>query len=152
VFRGARYAVLALSLCLCACSEITVENEVYGRYEMRTPDAKTFLDVRADHSYSETIHYTGGSEQKVSGAWQWRDAAMYGYVRVCFGSFMLPKQWEFMKDYVDDDRWEHRPNAIGGAYQFNEECTGPVREYGRTILEIDTDSSDRFVRVSALAR
>jgi hypothetical protein len=77
---------------------------------------------------------------------------MYGYMRVCFGSFMLPKQWEFMKDYVDGSLPEHKPKAVGGAYQFDEECTGPVKEYGRTILEISPDSSDHFVRVSALAR
>jgi hypothetical protein len=145
----ARLIVLPCLACLCSCIPISSEKGILGRYELKSPDAKTQLDVVPDHSYFEIIRYTNGTEQRTAGAWHWMEEKDRWDPRVCFTSLLLPKQTGVMQNiFAGDSAPPDWVKSAGGAYQLDE-CAGPLKEYGRTILEIDPDSEQNFVRVSA---
>lgn len=125
-----------LTVCLCGCEAIKNENDVYGSYELTSRDGKTLLDVTADHSYSETVRFSNGSEQKNSGHWQWRDG------RVCFDALLVPRS-------VTKILEEIKPKVVGDAYQLDY-CIPAVREYTKTILELNPDTRENFVKVSTV--
>jgi hypothetical protein len=128
----------SLMVWLCGCEAIKNENEVYGSYELTFRDGKILLDVAADHSYSETIRFSNQPEQKNSGEWQWRDG------RVCFNALLVPRP--LMKVFENAKPWQ--PKVIGGAYQLDH-CIPAGKEYGKTILEINPDAPENFVKVSS---
>jgi uncharacterized protein YceK len=129
--------LVSLTVCLCGCEAINKETEVYGAYELTSRDGKTVLDVAVDHSFSETIRFSNGLEQKNSGHWQWQDG------QVCFDTLLVPKS--VMKAYEDGDL--DPPKTVGQSYQLD--CCVPAgKMYGKTILEINPDSSENFVRSS----
>src|SRR5260370_36222248 len=81
-----RTLILAsLMVCLGGCEAINNEKEVYGSYELTSRDGKILLEGVADHSYSETIRFPNGSEQKNSGQWHWRDEP------VCLNAFLVAR-------------------------------------------------------------
>jgi hypothetical protein len=128
-----------LVVCLCGCEAIKNEGEVYGSYELTSREAKILLSVAADHSYSETVRFSIGPEQKNSGNWHWRDG------RVCFSALLVPKA--LMKDLFESTRQDDRPKTVGGAYQLDH-CVPAGREYGKTILEMNPDGPENFVKVN----
>jgi len=120
MFRGIPRVVLARCLgSLCGCIPTGSEKQVIGRFELKSPDAKRYPDVRAGHFYSETIQYSAGTDR-------WNQ-------RVCFGSLLLPKQVNVMDRFVENSEPAYRPKTVGAPYQLDE-CPSPLMEYGRTIL------------------
>lgn len=79
-----RVSSLSVTVLLCACVPIGSEKSVYGRYELTSPDATIYLDVRPEHAYFETIRYATGTEQTTSGAWRWTEEKDRWDPRVCF--------------------------------------------------------------------
>jgi hypothetical protein len=134
-----RRGILGISIvCLCGCYAISSENDIYGHYELTSRAAKIRLDVNADHSYSETVEFISGPEQRNSGKWRWMGG------RVCFGTFLEPK--EFKNDIFVNARPQDEPKTVGGAYQLDE-CLPAGKEYGTTILEINPDGPENFAMV-----
>jgi hypothetical protein len=125
-----------LLLCLCGCEAINDEKEVCGSYELTSRDGKIFLDVAADHSYSETIRFFNRPEQRNSGQWQWREG------RVCFNALLVPRPLMKMLEDI-------KPKVVGDAYQLDY-CIPAVKEYSKTMLEINPDTRENFVRVGAV--
>jgi len=135
-----KITLITTMVCLLGCEAIKNENEIYGSYELTSSDAKILLDVSADHSYSEVIRFSNGSDQRNSGQWQWRDG------RVCFTSLLVPTP--LMKDLFEKAKPEEQPRVVGGAYQLDH-CVPAGKEYGKTILEMNPDKPENFVKVSA---
>lgn len=124
-----------LMVCLCGCEAIKNENDVYGSYELTSRDGKVLLVVGADHSYSETIRSSNAPDQKNSGNWQWRDG------RVCFDALLVPRSVMKILEEI-------RPKVLGDAYQLDY-CIPAIREYSKTMLELNPDTRENFVKVSA---
>jgi hypothetical protein len=128
-----------LMVCFCGCEAIKNENDVYGSYELTSRDGKVLLVVGADHSYSETIRSSNAPDQKNSGHWQWRDG------RACFDALLVPRS--VMKAY-ENAKPEELPKVVGDSYQLDH-CIPAGKEYGKTILEMNPDSPENFVRVGS---
>jgi hypothetical protein len=129
-----------LMLCLCGCYAIDSEKKVHGQYLLVSGDVKILLDVAADHTYSETVEFTRAPEQRISGTWHWTEG------KVCLNAFLVPQM--LMRGLLQSVPPEQRPKAVGLSYQLDQ-CAGAEREYGKTILEINPDSSENFVMVKA---
>jgi hypothetical protein len=119
--------------CLCGCEAINNEKEVYGSYELTSRDGRILLEVAADHSYSETIRFSNRPEQRNSSRWQWRGG------RVCFNALLVPRPLMKMLEDI-------KPKVVGDAYQLDY-CIPAVKEYGKTMLEINPDTRENFVKV-----
>ncbi len=65
-----------------------------------------------------------------------------GSARLFRGTF-LPKQLRIVEASGEAPPGTVKP--VGGTYRLDV-CAGPLREYGRTILEIDPDGDENFVR------
>jgi hypothetical protein len=98
------------------------------------------LDVLDDHSYTEVIRFSNGSEQRNSDKWHWK--AEYGYV--CFNAFLLPRS--FKSDVYEGSHPLPKPTVVGDAYT-EDRCMGAGKVYGKTILEIDPDGGQNFVKI-----
>jgi hypothetical protein len=126
--------------CLCGCEKIKDEREVYGSYELISPDAKIVLEVAENHNYAETIAFSSSPQQRNEGKWQWRDG------HVCFTALLVPKP--LMKDLIQNVRPEDQPSIVGEAYRVDR-CVPAQKEYGKTILEMNPDEPENFVRVTS---
>ena len=140
---GTKGGAALLTLGLCGCLPINSERGVYGRYELRSPGATTYVDLRADHTWTETIRYASGAVQEKSGKWHWTESQTG--LPLCFEALFLPKQASFFRLIQGD-----LPGWVkdrGTAYELDQ-CASPLVEYGKTTLEIDPDSDENFVRVA----
>lgn len=135
--------LLAVMVSLCGCVAIKNESEIYGSYTLTSGEGKVLLDVAASHSYSESLSFAGGPLQKAAGTWQWKDG------RVCFASLLIPIS--LIKDVYANARPEEQPKIVGGAYQLDD-CVPATKEYGKTILEINPDKPENFVKTSSANR
>jgi len=127
-------------LCLCGCYGINSEKKVYGRYELASSGVKILLDVVADHTYSETVEFTRAAEQRTSGAWHSTED------KVCFDAFLVPQM--LRRGLLQSLPPQRQPKTVGPSYQVDQ-CVGAGIEYGKTILEINPDSSENFVMVKS---
>jgi hypothetical protein len=121
------------------CKPIKSERDVYGHYVLESRAATITLDVTAEHSYFETIAYSNDGSQSQSGKWQWRDG------RVCFDAFLEPKQ--LLKDLFDNVPQQNQPKTVGRAYEIDD-CLPASWEYGKTLLEVNPDSPENFVKLN----
>lgn len=62
--------------------------------------------------------------------------------RICFHSFLMPKM--LLSEQFQTAPLEARPKILGPSYQLDQ-CAAPEILYGKTILEINPDSSENFV-------
>jgi hypothetical protein len=125
--------------CLAGCEPVKSERDVYGRYVLKSNYANITLDVAEDHSYSETILYPAGEQQKQSGKWHWRDG------QACFGGLLVPNQ--LLKDLYENAPQQNHPKTRGSAYELDD-CLPASREYGKTLLEINPDSPENFEKLT----
>jgi hypothetical protein len=125
-----------LAICSFGCGPLRDEAEVYGSYELTTSDVKIALNVAANHSYTETLTFSNGSDQKNAGAWQWREG------RVCFNGLLVPT---VLMKALEGAPQEDRPKVVGQSYQMDH-CIPAGKEYGKTILELNPDSPENFVK------
>ncbi len=130
--------VLLLIFELVGCAPISDEREVYGDYELRSGGTKIALRVAQDHSFSESITFPNGQEQRNSGRWEWQQGAV-GHA--CINGLLIPKA---LMTYLSGN-WQ--PKAVGESYQYDD-CLAAGKEYGRTILEINPDG-ENFVKVGS---
>jgi hypothetical protein len=130
----------ALMLGLCGCYAIDSEKKVHGQYQLVSSDVKILLDVAADHTYSEIVAFTRAQEQRASGTWHWTEG------KVCLKAFLVPQM--LMSGLLQSVPREQWPKAVGPSYQLDQ-CAGAEMEYGKTILEINPDSSENFVMIKA---
>jgi hypothetical protein len=92
------------------------------------------LDVRAEHRARGT-------------GWRRRTDETHASAQL----LLLPKQVAVMERLVENSEPEYQPKTVGVAHRLDE-CPSPLIEDGRTFLEIDPDTEQNFVRVSAVAR
>jgi len=133
--------ILALGLVsLSGCRPIRSESELYGHYELTSRDAKILLDVAADHTYSEKIMFSGGFQQTQTGNWRWMGGQVF------LAAFLEPEK--LRSEVYEDLPLKQRPKTVGGSYQIDD-CLPASWIYGKTVLEIDPDSSENFVKLKA---
>jgi len=63
--------LVILMLSFCGCSPIRDENDVYGSYELTSTEAKVRLKIEDNHTFSQTIEFSNGEQQRNSGTWRW---------------------------------------------------------------------------------
>lgn len=135
--------LFVLVVSLWGCEAINDEAELYGSYALTSTEVKILLDLTASHSYSETVTFAGGPVQKASGTWRWKGG------RVCFNALLIPRS--LMKDVYENASPEEQPKIVGGAYQLDH-CVPAGKEYGETILEMNPDKPENFVKMSSANR
>ena len=66
--------------------------------------------------------------------------------RVCLAAMLIPKS--LVPDYGETFNPEDRPLVVGDSFQMDR-CIPAEVEYGNTILEINPDKPENFVKLKA---
>lgn len=137
-----RAIVLLFLALLCGCTSVSDSSELLGRYELASKTVRIALELRPDHSYTETVKYADGSEERSANRWDW-----WG----CLGvkSFLMPPI-----DGLDGDepvtgesaQRLHLHRTARGTNQLDL-CLAAEKHFGRAELIPNPDRSAAFLRL-----
>lgn len=130
-------ALTSLIACLSGCAPITNESKISGVYALAVRGVKIELRVAKDHTYVEKVTFSDGAQQTKSGEWKWQEE------QLCFGALLVPSS-----AFPAAFSYGIQSRIVGRCYQMDR-CAAPVWEYGKTILEINPDTAENFVRIGS---
>jgi hypothetical protein len=58
-------------MALWGCGSVDSPDKLEGDYELKSDEVKIALNVRADHTYTETVKYAKGGQEASSNKWDW---------------------------------------------------------------------------------
>jgi hypothetical protein len=131
-----RTVLMMLLIGLSSCVSITRRTDILGLYELHFSAGTISLRLNSDGSCVETIHYSDGQKQQATGTWSQDRENLH------FEKMLVPNALKttLFSPGAEDSRWSrsHESDVRAGA----------IWQYGKTILEIQPDVDENFVRVS----